>query len=186
MQRTRERRVVNVVQLGNVGYSGEPQLEKTRNVAEIFSGSEFIDLRVTGIDLNEYRGQQLRGTWTQLTTDFRTGLKGFSDNFIDLITSEFAFGDYDQEGVELWWSPVKTVENTEETSQIAYRKLRPGGKMLVSTLSSTAHFLEEAFQKAGFNPDKIKTRKLRPDECEKTPWLRKNKHLNPYLITAEK
>ena len=185
MQRTRQRRFVNVVHLGNVGYSGQPTAEKTRNIVERFSGSEFIDLHVTGIDLERYNGP-LEGAWTQLTADFETGLEGLTDNSIDLITSEFAFGDYDREGVELWWSPVKTVENTEETSQIAYRKLKPGGKMLVSTLSSTTSFLEEAFLKAGYSPDKIKKRRLRADECEKTHWLRKNKHLNPYLITAEK
>ena len=135
---------------------------KTKKYAERFPNVEFV-----GIDLKEHTGARPKN-WRQIQTDFKKGLEELQDNSVSVISSEMALGFYGKKGKQ-YNSDRK--QYTLETTAMAYRKLKPGGKLLI-VISYDQYFSEvfSALLTAGFTRTNIQTRRLQERERKRTYW----------------
>ncbi len=203
-----------VVHLGNVGLNlkGEHPSEKTRNHAERFPRFDFI-----GIDPRPDTSPK-PPNWRQFEEDAVRGLKKLEDNSADVISSDIALGYYgkpinpiddkyyvdrmslkEDEAIDLL--EVKFMDNpllrlgshnreryTAESLKLAFKKLKPGGKLLVSVGAQVKESVMGALLNAGFEPKKIRAREFTEKETGKTFWTRlfHERQIKLYQIIAQK
>ncbi len=129
--------------------------------------------------------------WVQITADMKRGLSKLRDESVHLITSEMAVGYFLPQFHELMKGQGREEaieEYTGKVLQVAHAKLSQGGK--VHLVAGVAHLepIKRALAKAGFEQEKIVSRKLSGNETQRTHWMRKHGKLNIGLwqIIAEK
>ncbi|MFH1788323.1 MAG: hypothetical protein ABH834_02945, partial [Candidatus Altiarchaeota archaeon] len=57
-------------------------------------------------------------------------------------------------------------------AQLAHDKLKRGGKLLIVVAEEQADILKEAVIKGSFHPEDVKIRPLKPNEYERTHWIK--------------
>lgn len=152
--RSRRKKTPLIVHLGNVGFSADVRktVGKTARYAMRFPNFRFvgIDREKTAVSgLQQKLGIR---NWVQWNKSFRHGLARLKDNSVSLISSELAVGHYTSKGKEMVSGFLKpqTQQHTLETLRMAYRKLRPGGKIFL-VLGKNSHPVTLAcLKKAGF------------------------------------
>lgn len=164
-EKQRGKRVI--VHLGNIedfGFINGKMVKaaKTRKYAERFPGIQFI-----GIDLRKLRARKPENL-LQLQADFETGLKRLKNNSVDIISSEFAFGIFGKTNERKNILKGSYREYTNRVAKIAFRKLKPGGKLYITVSSSMRDLMENALRKAGFSRKNIRIRSLTKRELQRT------------------
>jgi hypothetical protein len=155
---------------------------KTADYAERFPNIKFI-----GIDLN-YTGHPLKKlmarNWKQMQNDFYYGLSKLKDNSVSIISSEMAVGYY---GLAEKSPPMQAY--TSKIISVAYRKLEPGGKLMLVGNFMLAEELKVFCKQAGFKEEKIELRELTKKEMQRTRWLSEFANLGEvkhYQLIAQK
>ena len=172
-----KRRKPLVVHLGNVGFDGQAIAYKTRKRAQRFPNATFI-----GVDLIN-PGDHRPPNWHQFHGDFESGLKRLKDNSASAISSEFALGYYGPEGEEE--QPILDhMGYTLRVLNLAHKKLKPGGKMLLVVDEADAEFFEWLLRQSAFG-GKFAARQLFPQEYSRTPSIFVHER-GACQITAEK
>ncbi len=155
-----------VVHLGNVGKSEhsafcDQAAEKTRRYA-----LRFPDVHFVGIDLLPHKRN--RPNWTQLTATFEKGLERMPNESCAIISSEMAVGYY-----------LATLPENQRTQKlttlfrIAAHKLSSGGKLMITADLATSQTIMEALRKAGFENGHVELRPIKPNERNRTFWMKK-------------
>ncbi len=158
---------------------------KTAEYADRFQGMHFI-----GIDQLELK-ETLSQNWTQFKADFKEGLERLKDNSVDLISSEMSLGYYGPkfEGIRQSLKGKGYKKHTYRTMEVAFRKLKRGGKIHIVVAGTTSELIVRALKRAGFEEKKIKV-ELLPPTMGKTRWLkgpaRKQRKRKFYHIVAVK
>ena len=149
-----------VVHLGNVG-QGKELAEKTKKYSRRFGKVRFI-----GIDLAKFTRPGKPRNWRQWNVDFLEGLERLRDNSVSIISSEMGVGYFDPpKGGSL-------LKYAKEVVGAAYKKLKPGGKLMVVLDDYIEPRVKEAITKAGFESEKTTIRPLKPTEYNRTFWTR--------------
>jgi len=157
--KTAARKKPLVVFLGDIGIAGIGNYAKSKKIARMAPNVKFV-----GIDLEELTRERPKNL-KRITTNFETGLKKLEDNSVSLIRSDLAVGHYDERG-----NPETTIEakqpldrqnpyfaHTLGTLNVAYRKLKPGGKFVATLLNSRAlEVMMKALAESPFEKEKIK------------------------------
>jgi SAM-dependent methyltransferase len=116
-----------VVHLGNASLADASRFSKTINYAKRFPNTLFI-----GIDTVKPESSPLLQNWSQRTDDFILGLNRLEDKSVDLISSEMSFGHYPSTAPVNGYYPVAPANYTKRGLSAMYRKLKPGGKILIT------------------------------------------------------
>lgn len=148
----------DVVHLGNIGLD---KGGKTRAYSERYPHKTFF-----GIDLNPNIPEDRLANWQQHVGDFVSGLKQVRDNSVKVISSELAFGHYGKD----WKSPI-SVEYNAQILNLAYRKLRPGGKIIIVVAGIyESETIKKAFARTKFKIDSITP--ISAVEASRTKYMR--------------
>lgn len=181
----------NIVHLGNVGEDGAYRSKRLAN--------RFSDFSFYGIDLKNIKNRRIhhpsvKGDFTlktirktrlkqpipknlqQIQTDFINGLNRFPDGHVDLISSDFSVGYYDEKvksnnlkfkakmafyvGPDIVYSGSENY--TKSVVNLIYKKLKPSGKFIsyyfVDSKKSTDYFgenLVDAINQSPFKDVKV-------------------------------
>ncbi|MFH0863434.1 MAG: hypothetical protein V1875_10475 [Candidatus Altiarchaeota archaeon] len=185
------RRPINVVILGNVGYTkdGTCLAERTemlalRNLSKTMKYDWYPKTEFIGIDLNECTPRTTN--WRQIRANFKEGLDRLEDGTVDLIISDMSIGFYNRLGIML--SDCKPLRDyTTETLRGAYAKLKNKRKILLSVVEERIDLVRGCLFLAGFNEGDIKVSKFGESHYDRTPYTRELKQMRQgYWIAAEK
>ena len=170
MRRKPTRQKPVFVHLGNVGDSH--RAHKTQSYAARFKNMKFI-----GIDILPLKSR--KSNWRQIEAEFKEGLDQLPDNAVSVISSEAAFGYYIPEHVERFTESyleshrARELQYNTETLQTAYRKLRPGGKLMFAVEKTVwDKKLKPAFEHTPFKQENITVRPFTKKEYERTTSTR--------------
>ncbi len=160
-----------VVHLGNVG-EGRTQITsaKTRVFAHRFKKVRFV-----GIDAAHTKMDKGIKNAVQIRAGFRAGLRKLADSSVSIISSEMALGYYGMfkliPGKHAHEEPPRGIEAyTRDTLAVAHQKLKSGGKVLIVAGAVETQRIQEALVGAGFRAKDTKTRRLKKNEYNMTPW----------------
>jgi len=141
-----------VVHFGNVGlaFPGEAPAARTLNFASRFEGINFF-----GIDLRPWRAE--KPNWVQIQSDLLGGVRRLQNNSVSLISSEMTLGYYGRRKIR---RSAVASESTSKRYAVdvlreSLRKLKRGGKMLVTVDSTRAPLIIFAALEAGFKREGI-------------------------------
>lgn len=169
-----------ILHLGNVG---EDAAYRSKKLAQMAKSLDFygIDLKSINnkqihhpsaekdITLKPLREARLRfpqpKNLTQFRTDFVTGLNLFPNNFLDIISSDYAVGYYDQKvttrnlrqkakrayAVGSVNTYSDSLKYTQEIVDVIYEKLKPNGKFI------SYYFSEKKINSFKYFEDNLKT-----------------------------
>ncbi len=209
-----------IVNLGNIGFPGEPAAAETIRLAKRVPG-----LRVIGIDRRRlpsmgaqpgkknwrdkkmphgYYGRRIKN-WQQVQADFRRGLEQLRDNSVSHITSKLGLGHYTAAAKELKKAELYEVspniflqrqkyyerlkpfvkKHTAEVLQIAYRKLKSGGRVKLVVGEPVLETVKAALAETPFNQEKIEIRKMPSKRYVGTIEMRQYEY-PMYRVTIQK
>jgi len=143
------------VHLGNIGPPEFPA-EKTARYAKRFPKVDFV-----GIDIGAV-GKTPKN-WRQIEAGFIEGLKKLKDNSANGISSEMALGYYPVEALGV---------GTMNAVKLCFKKLKPGGKLMIVATSGNFSLIMDSLFQAGFSSGKTKARPFTEKEYERTYWTR--------------
>lgn len=197
-----KRRKIIHVHLGGVGEVGEEKrwldytddpARKTLRVAK-GAAEKKANFKVIGIDLetSTFRPYkvppELLKYWEQKRIDFKRGLEELEDNSVDVISSEMALGHYADESEWLKndsLEEVKVKKYTHDTLKVAYRKLKKGGKIIITTYDDAVERIKSTFEGTGFKQE-LRIRELRPHEMKRTFFIETSRPHKVYQIMVVK
>jgi hypothetical protein len=137
-----------VVHIGNVGlsYPHEELCAKTKKFS-----SKFPNIKFVGVDL---RGaSSTNRNWKQIKGDAVFGLKSLKDNSVSIIRSEMALGYYTSAilGKSHTESLLPSVGYAKKVMEVAIKKLKPNGKLVIVADKSVAEELVKLKNESGFS-----------------------------------
>ena len=151
-----------------------------------------------------YYGRQIKN-WQQVQADFRRGLEQLRDNSVSHITSKLGLGHYTAAAKELKKAELYEVspniflqrqkyyerlkpfvkKHTAEVLQIAYRKLKSGGRVKLVVGEPVLEVVKTALAKTPFEQEKIEIRKIPSKRYVGTAEMRTYEY-PMYRVTAQK
>lgn len=136
-----------VVHIGNVGlsYENEQSCAKTRKFSKRFKDIKFI-----GIDLR--KASSNAKNWVQMHTDALNGLKKLRNGSVSIIRSEMALGYYTEQKISESTTAnlSSSVKYAQKVMEVAVRKLKPTGKLVIVADKDVAKELIKLSEKCGF------------------------------------
>jgi len=138
--------------------------------------------------------------WEQRRANFNTGLEGFRDGSVSYITSKLSLGHYSEGGKHVLPAlRIDTLEDiignkkliamvkgsTTKVLNVAYRKLRKGGRVKLVVAEPALEILQESVKRTPFAQEKVSVARIPSAHYVGTYWMKKST-LPLYRVVLEK